>query len=540
MKELLQEWVTRQAETRPGATAVVFGQERLTYAQLDEASSRLARVLKAAGCKRGDRVCFMMPKSPIAVVTILGVLKADCVHVPLDSAGPACRVRKILESCESRWLLAAGPVAGVLDDIFAQERFREPIRVGWLDQGRATGGNFTPEFSLEDLSGYSAQPLDYQNRSQDPAHILFTSGSTGSPKGVVITHANVICFVNWAARYFGMTASDRNSGHAPFQFDLSTFDVFGTFAAGAELHLVPPELSLIPHRLAEFIRNAELTQWFSVPAALGYMAKFDVVRFNDFPALQRILWCGEVFPTPSLVYWMKRVPHARFTNLYGPTEATIASSYYTVPRCPTDERDPIPIGIACEGEELLVLDEHLEPVGVGGIGDLYIAGVGLSPGYWRDLKGTDAAFLQNPQSTGSSKRLYRTGDLARVGTDGLLYFIGRSDSQIKSRGYRIELGEVEAALNELADVRECAVLAIDSEGFEGKLICCGYACAPHSRVTATSLRKALSHTLPGYMLPSRWMGFDWLPTNSNGKVDRPRLRELFSQGERLRRAEHSR
>jgi amino acid adenylation domain-containing protein len=537
MKELLQEWVTRRAESQPGATAVVFGQEKMTYAQLDESSSRLARVLKAAGCKRGDRVCFLMPKSPIAIVTILGVLKADCVNVPLDSTGPACRARKILAACETRWILAAGKVTGLLHDILSDERFRRSICVGWLDQQRATDESFTPEFFREDLRGYSAQPVDYQNRSQDPAHILFTSGSTGSPKGVVITHANVMCFVKWATRYFGMQASDRNSGHAPLQFDLSTFDVFGTFAAGAELHLVPAELNLIPHRLVEFIRTAQLTQWFSVPAILTYMAKLDVVRFNDFPALQRILWCGEVFPTPSLIYWMKRLPHVSFTNLYGPTEATIASSYYTVPRCPTDERDSIPIGVACEGEELLVLDAQLKPVGVGQIGELHIAGVGLSPGYWRDQERTDATFIQNPQGPDRSARLYRTGDLARVGPDGLVYFIGRADSQIKSRGYRVELGEVEAALNELAYVRECAVLAIDSEGFEGTLICCAYACSMESRVNAGSLRKALSHMLPAYMLPSRWASFERLPKNSNGKVDRPRLRELFNQQERATPAE---
>lgn len=506
----------------------------MTYVQLEESSNRLARILKAAGVERGERVCFLMPKSSTAIVTMLGVLKADCVHVPLDPAGPPSRLRKIVESCDTHWILAAGPVAGVLDETLSEVRLRESIRIGWLDERGASGENFTPKFFLNDLSESSAVPLDCQNRSHDPAHILFTSGSTGSPKGVVITHANVIHFVNWATRYFGMTASDRNSSHAPLQFDLSTFDVFGTFATGAELHLVPPELNLIPHRLAEFIRSAELTQWFSVPAVLSYMAKLDVVRHNDFAALRRILWCGEVFPTASLIYWMKRAPHVSFTNLYGPTEATIASSYYTVPRCPQDAGDPIPIGVPCEGEELLVLDEKLEPVPPGEIGDLYIAGVGLSPGYWRDPEKTHAAFLPDTQSNGRLRRLYRTGDLARVGADGLIYFMGRVDSQIKSRGYRIELGEVEAALNGLAGLRECAVVAIDSEGFEGKLVCCGYACAPQARVTGASLRKLLRGTLPSYMLPSRWMGLDRLPQNANGKVDRPRLRHLFLEEERHR------
>ena len=531
MKQLLQEWVTRHALGRPDATAVVFGQEKLTYAQLDGVSSQLARLLRTAGCERGDRVCFLMPKSPMALVAILGVLKADCIHVPLDPAGPAWRIRRILKACSARWILAAGPVGGLLDEILAETQLRESIRVGWLDQRRATAANFTPELYLDDLSGLSAQPPDYRNCARDPAHILFTSGSTGTPKGVVITHANVTHFVTWANSYFGMTASDRNSGHAPLHFDLSTFDVFGTFAAGAELHLVRPELNLIPHRLAELIRTSELTQWFSVPAVLNYMAKLDVVRFNDFPALRRILWCGDVFPTPSLVYWMQRVPHVSFTNLYGPTEATIASSYYTVPHCPTHEREHIPIGVACEGEELLVLDEKLNPTRTNVIGDLYIAGVGLSPGYWGDPERTESVFVRDPRKPDGRARLYRTGDLASVGSDGLVYFSGRADSQIKSRGFRIELGEVEAALNELTELRESAVVAIDSKGFEGMLVCCGYACSPECTATAAVLRKALGRRIPGYMLPSHWMRFEFLPKNSNGKVDRVRLRELFARGE---------
>src|SRR5438128_520463 len=277
MTSLLQQWVTEQAERRPDATAVVMDGARLTYAQLDALSNQLAHTLKATGCEQGGRVCVLLPKSPVAIVSLLGILKADCSYIPVDTAGPAA----------------------------------------------------------------------------------------------------------WATRYFGTAPTDRISGHPPLHFDLSTFDVFGTFAAGAELHLVPPEVNLLPNALAEFIRTSELTQWFSVPSLLSYLAKFDVVQFNDFPTLRRLLWCGEVFPTPALRYWMARLPHVTFTNRYGPTEATIASSYYTVPSCPEDDRAAIPIGSPCAGEELLVLNERLERVPPGEVGDLYIRGVGLSPGYWR-------------------------------------------------------------------------------------------------------------------------------------------------------------
>jgi amino acid adenylation domain-containing protein len=463
-------------------------------------------------------------------VAILGVLKADAIYVPLDPSSPPARLAKVLRACESRWLLATGAGAHLLDELLAQEGLRSVV-VGSLDDERIKGENFGAAFSWLDLRAYSAAPLDHRATRRDPAYILFTSGSTGTPKGVVITHSNVIHFVEWANGYFGTGAADRNSGHPPLHFDLSTYDVFGTFAAGAALHLVPSHLNVLPHKLAEFIRTSALTQWFSVPSILNHMAKLDVVRFHDFPALRRLLWCGEVFPTPALAYWMRRLPHVRFTNLYGPTEATIASSYYTVPRCPPDERAAIPIGTACAGEELLVLDADLRPLPPGEIGDLYIRGVGLSPGYWGEPEKTRAAFLPNPRGADPADRIYKTGDLARTGEDGLVYFVGRADSQIKSRGYRIELGEIEAALNALDGAQECAVVAIATAGFEGAIICCAYVPLPGSEVSPAELRQKLSRLLPSYMLPSRWMALPALPKNINGKCDRGKLREGFQRHE---------
>jgi len=202
-----------------------------------------------------------------------------------------------------------------------------------------------------------------------------------------------------------------------------------------------------------------------------------------------------------------------------------------VPRCPADEREPIPIGTACGGEELLVLDAGLRPVAPGEIGELYIRGVGVSPGYWRDPEKTRSAFLPYPNGEGPQDRIYKTGDLARRGADGFVYFVGRADTQIKSRGYRIELGEIETALHSLPGLRESAVVAIQSEGFEGWLICCAYVPAPAEGVSTKSLRKNLAGLVPGYMLPARWMRYDVLPKNDNGKIDRPRLKNAFLDAE---------
>ncbi len=516
MTRRLQDLLRTQAERRPDERAVVFRNRALTYAELENLSNRLARALARAGATRGDRVALLVPKSEKAIVGIFGALKADCAYVPLDTTSPAARLARIIEQCEPRAILFSRATEPLLKELAAAGHLPAETRRCALDQGLAA--NVTWE---EVLAG-SAAPADSRNTESDPAHILFTSGSTGMPKGVVITHSSVLDFIDWARAYFGTGPGERISGHPPLHFDLSTFDIYGTISTGAELHLLSPEMSLLPHRLADFIRSSQLTQWFSVPTILHHMAKADAVRPNDFPSLKRLLWCGEKFPTPALMYWMERVPHAKFVNLYGPTETTIASSYYHVRRRPERGTDEIPIGAPCVGEKLLVLDDQLRPAPAGQPGDLYIAGVGLSPGYWRDPEKTACVFLDH-----NGERIYKTGDLARIGPDGMLYLLGRADTQIKSRGYRIELGEIEAALHAIRGIRDAAVVAVDSAGFEGVAICCAFVATPGLEVSPPALRRALARNLPNYMLPTRWIALDHLPLNGNGKVARTAIKQKF-------------
>jgi amino acid adenylation domain-containing protein len=527
MTSLLQEYGTRQAHVRPDATALVMDGEHVSYGQLEAWTNQLGRLINAVGCRKGDRVCLLLPKAPSTIIGMIAALKAGCAYVPIDVASPAARIEKIVRSAAPSLVLVTETTRALVEELYALHALGRSVAVGSIDDELLEGANFRCQFSRRDWQGFAPDPLDSVSATEDPAHVLFTSGSTGTPKGVVITHASAIAFIEWAVGYFGTTSSDRISGHPPLHFDLSTFDIYGALSAGAELHLVPPGTNLVPAKLAELIRKSELTQWFSVPSTMTYMAKFDVFAYDDFPSLKRVLWCGEVLPTPILIHWMKRLPRVRFTNLYGPTEATIASSYYTLPDCPVHETDPIPIGTACPGEELLLLDGVLQPVRPSVKGDLYIAGIGLSPGYWRDEEKTRAAFLPDPRSSDPGARIYKTGDLARIDDDGLVYFLGRADSQIKSRGYRIELGEIEAALSAMERVRECAVVGVESDGFEGVAICCAYAPVAGANIDPTEVRQKLREMLPSYMLPTRWMALEELPKNVNEKIDRRRLREIF-------------
>jgi len=438
MTELLQDWVTAQAATRPHAPAIVGCDEHVTYGQLDARSNQLARLLRVAGCRRGDRVCILMPKSAMAIAAILGTYKADCIFVPIDASSQAVRLTRVIDSCQPSLIVAAGASVDLL------RHHLGGVPIGWLGADTHPAVSFVPRFTLRDLRSYSTAPLHYENTRHDPAHILFTSDSTGDPKGVVITHANVVHFVEWACEYFGISTSDRISGHSPLHIDRSTLDMFGTFAAGAELHLVPPELDLMPQKLAHFIRTSELTQWFSAPSTLERLATFDAVEPNDFPTLKRLMWGGEALPTPALLYLMKQLPHVTFTSLYGPTEATIASAYCTLARPPADLNAQLPIGTACGGDNLLLLDDQLQAVPPGAVGDLYVRGAGLSPGYWRDVKKTAAAFVFNPRND-ADDRLYRTGDLARIGEDGVVYLVQSTGADMNNRRRRIELGEIDEA-----------------------------------------------------------------------------------------------
>jgi amino acid adenylation domain-containing protein len=495
----------------------VMGAERLTYGQLERQSNQLARLLGARGLRPGERVVVLQPKAPMAIVSILATLKAGGVYVPIDVSSPAARVQKIVASAEPRMILSCESAAALAGSLSRE------AELGSVE-GKLEQAAFGPTASADFDDG----PVATTTGPEDPAHILFTSGSTGAPKGVVITHAMVGAFLDWALPYFGHQPGDRISGHPPLHFDLSTFDIYGTLSSGAELHLVPPT-ALLPRQLAAFIRDSELTQWFSVPSTFAYMMRGNAVEQADFPSLKRIIWCGEVLPPAVLAHWMERVPGPSYTNLYGPTEATIASSFYTVSEPPTDTTVPIPIGTPCAGEDIQVLDPELAAVAPEEIGELYIAGAGLSPGYWHDAEKTSAAFIIHPHT---GVRLYRTGDLGRSDEQGILHYVGRVDSQIKSRGYRIELGEIETALSAVEGIAECAVVAVPSYGFEGTSICCAWTPRLDAELDPPKLRSALAQALPSYMLPSQWRRFDELPKNVSGKIDRRLLTEQFTEATR--------
>lgn len=525
---MIYDWSRDKVEKYGARIAVTLGDEHIDYENLESESNRLAGHLIESGLKPGNRVGLFMEKTPKTLIAMLGISKAGGVYVPLDIKSPAARVIKILKSCDPTLLFIDNHSIHHFQDLLHVDSELGHIPwVWWSNKPMVYADDASPLFCYDDIKAQLNIPHAVVRDENAPAQILFTSGSSGEPKGVVITHKNIQTFVEWAVCYFKMRAGERISCHSPLHFDLSTFDIYGGFASGSRIYLVPSDISVNPKKISDFILDNNLNQWFSVPSALSYLAKFKAVPDGGFPSLKRLIWCGEVFPIPALQYWMKSLPDVQFTNLYGPTEATIASSYYTVTEIPEDLSE-IPIGTACDGEELLVLNEELNPVKNGEIGDLYITGEGLSPGYWNDQAKTDEAFVQHTGESGNRERIYKTGDLASFREDGFVYYHGRSDYQIKSRGYRIELGEIETALGQNKILREYAVVPVKKNGFGGTAIGCAYVgCGVKNGDISPELKKKLLDKIPGYMIPHFWKEYEQLPRNGNGKIDRRKLADEF-------------
>lgn len=535
---MIYDGIRNQAHLRGDLPAVTFFDESITYGELESLSNRLAGLLISAGLKPGERVGLLMDKTPEAIAAMLGVSKAGGVYVPLDFRSPPGRVGRISRTSDLSFMMADqhalshfsalcsldSGISGIPWIFWEADAETQSVILNDRDDNIKR-----PVFVYSDAKSQPDVSHAVIRDEQAPAHILFTSGSTGQPKGVVITHKNITSFVNWGVPYFDIQPGERVSCHSPLHFDLSTFDIYGAFEAGAHIYPVPLDFGVIPQKLISFILDNELEQWFSVPSVLSYLAKFRAIPEGGFPRLKRLIWCGEVFPVPALCYWMDQLPDVTFTNLYGPTEATIASSYYTVAEKPDTEKD-IPIGKPCAGEDLLVLDKELRPVKENETGDLYISGDGLSPGYWRDDEKTTSVFIEWTRADGTKERIYKTGDLASVDGEGLLHFHGRSDYQIKSRGYRIELGEIEAAMGQVTFLREYAVVPVNKEGFEGTAIGCAYVTAGiKDNKIPPRLKQILSEKLPKYMIPQYWLESPKLPRNGNGKIDRKKISFLFEE-----------
>ena len=513
----LTQYLETSAARFPRRPAVVDPEGwSISYADLNRQADALAGFLVAHGVEPGDRVGVVLPKSVAAVTALFGIMKAGAAYVPVDYTAPADRGRRILADCDVR-------------AVFVDSTCLDVVPYG---EGHAGGSVVVigplaspvsmPTTSFETAVAGAPLATPVTRGPGDLAYILYTSGSTGVPKGVMLTHENAVSFVDWCSSVFQPTEADRFSSHAPFHFDLSVLDIYVSVKHGATLFLVSESLGKEPRELARFIAANALTVWYSTPSILTLLTQFGHLEQHDCSSLRLVLFAGEVFPVKHLREVKRRWPRPTYYNLYGPTETNVCTFALIPTSVPEDRDTPYPIGFACSHCAALVLDGEGHSVASGDEGLLYISGPSVFQGYWNRPVENAAAFLDR-----DGTRWYNTGDVVRWdATDGYIY-VGRRDRMVKRRGYRIELGEIERGLYLHPRVREAAVVAApDPEAGVRITAFLSYDEMPGPSII--ELKTFCAAHLPAYMSPDRFIGRERLPRTSTDKIDYQALRHQLA------------
>lgn len=478
----LLDYVTLAASEHPNRLAVSDAVHELTYAELAVRSDTLAAELCRLGVGPARRVVIQLPPGTDLVVAIWAVLKTGAAYVPVDPATPGARRTALLDRVRPRVVITAGEPPTGFATVDVTVAYRAPDR-----------------------------PPAIRVDPADPAYILHTSGSTGVPKGVVLTHRNATAFVDWAVDEFQLDATDRIVGHAPAHFDLSVLDLFGAAKAGAALFPAPTPVRLFGAGLATFLEHVRATTLYCVPTALTMLSK--AATPERLATLRRVLFAGEVCPPSTLRAMLELAPRARFANLFGPTETNVCTFHDVTP--PYAELDALPIGRPIPGVTARVMATPKREAAVGEPGELYVVGPTVAAGYWDDPEQTASRFIST-----TAGRAYRTGDVVVADGEGVLYFRGRVDRQVKTRGHRVELDEVETVLRAHPAVVDAVVSAVPDDTGSNRLVAVVLTRQP---ITAGQLRRGCAAELPGYAVPTAFRLVAEFPLTPNGKVDRAAL-----------------
>ncbi|EPA2945769.1 amino acid adenylation domain-containing protein [Pseudomonas aeruginosa] len=479
-----------QVERTPTAPALAFGEERLDYAELNRRANRLAHALIERGIGADRLVGVAMERSIEMVVALMAILKAGGAYVPVDPEYPEERQAYMLEDSGVELLLS-------------QSHLKLPLAQGVqridLDQADAWLENHAENNPAIELNG------------ENLAYVIYTSGSTGKPKGAGNRHSALSNRLCWMQQAYGLGVGDTVLQKTPFSFDVSVWEFFWPLMSGARLVVAAPGDHRDPAKLVALINREGVDTLHFVPSMLqAFLQDEDVASCTS---LKRIVCSGEALPADAQQQVFAKLPQAGLYNLYGPTEAAIDVTHWT---CVEEGKDAVPIGRPIANLACYILDGNLEPVPVGVLGELYLAGRGLARGYHQRPGLTAERFVASPFVAG--ERMYRTGDLARYRADGVIEYAGRIDHQVKLRGLRIELGEIEARLLEHPWVREAAVLAVDGRQLVGYVVL-----ESESGDWREALAAHLAASLPEYMVPAQWLALERMPLSPNGKLDRKAL-----------------
>jgi amino acid adenylation domain-containing protein len=499
-KDHLCAWLEATAERFPERLAVSDsnGME-LTYAQLNDHADRVAGFLLDRGVKPGDRVGLVMPKTAMAFTALFGIMQARAAYVPIDWTGPIERAKAILTSCEVKVSFVDSRLQGLdgaVEDVI------------WIDAD-----------AWKAILAHEAAKVDRTaRRADDLAYILYTSGSSGVPKGVMTSQRNATTYVEWCAEIVDATAEDRVGNHAPFHFAMCILDIFVPILTGGSTHLVSEDLGRNPKELARFIAGHKISVWYSTPAILGMLAESGDLASVDCTSLRHVLFAGEPFPLKKLRRLIELWPKPAYHNLWGSTE-TNACTHAAIPKpIPEDRLEPYPIGKTASHCTIMVLDENGQPVAQGQEGLMHIAGSTVFPGYW----GRETQFLER-----DGKTWHNTGDVVReVEGEGFAY-VCRRDRMVKRRGFRIELGEIERALYRHPEITEAAVIALPDPQ-HGTRIIAHLVAQQKPCPSIVAMKKFCHEQLPSYMNPDVFLFIEALPRTRSNKVDYQTLIRSFA------------
>lgn len=473
---MLLEAFLHQCIDHPDALALQEQDRRLSYAQLLQQAQAVAAALQTLGTLPGQPVAIHLDRGIDAVIAVFGVLLSGACYVPLDLKNPSSRLAFITTDAQVKVVLGIGT---------APEWLEADL---WLNIADCPNTPFNPVETTND--GLAA--------------ILYTSGSTGQPRGVALSHDAIAAFANWAADLLALTPIDRIASSAPLFFDLSTFDLYAVLGTGASLHFLPGKLTMAPARLSAWLSEQVISGWYSVPSLLAFLAYKGNLAQTPLASLRFIIFAGEVFPTPALIDLAAALPQTALYNFFGPTETNVCC-YWPIKREQLQAKQNIPIGQPAAGCELHIHADSNE---------LWVRGPTLASGYWG--AGQLRPFL-NAQSW------YPTGDSVSL-ENGEYRFHGRLGRMLKCAGYRVEPAEIEAIVNAIDGVRDCAVLGVDDPTAGQRPV---LAMVLESGIGIAEIRKHLLQQLPSYMQPSRYQVLDALPRLPNGKLDYQRLKELL-------------
>lgn len=488
----------------------------ISYAELNHLSNKIARLLIEKGVRIKDVVCIFNNKTRYGFATMLACLKIGAIYTNLDPENPKARLKRIFDICQPRLFVT---------DIEADEKIsglNKDLKLDYI--------NLTDDSILKKIDSYKHDNIAESNliSGSNPAYIMFTSGSTGFPKGVLISHDNLLSFVKWSCEHFLIDENDILSNLNPIYFDNSVFDFYTSLFSGASLAAIPKSVMNEPIKIIEYVDRMGCTIWFSVPSLLIFLMTMRVINQDVLKKIRIFAFGGEGYHKKELKKLFDSYKNtSRLINVYGPTECTCICSAYDIDEKTFDNYNELPLlGPINPNFEYVILDDQNERVAPGEIGELCLLGPNVGLGYYNNVERTQRAFLENPLNSKFFERMYKTGDLVRevnIGEVPCLAFKGRKDHQIKHLGYRIELEEIETAIHKNPKVVQSAVIYHKVNDKFGDIVAF---IASKNDLLPGDVEKLLRSEIPDYMLPTKYIMVDRLPWNQNGKVDRNKLRQM--------------